>query len=100
MHTAQCHHRGREPSYPGPMLSLSLDVGARLAGILPDSMSDVAGEVIDQVRGNPALMRALIGIGVVTAGVFVFGVVKHAVKAALIGGLLSASAWWWFVSMR
>jgi hypothetical protein len=100
MHAAQCHRRGRRPSYPGSMLSLSLRVGTLVAGILPDSVSDVAGGIIDQVRGNPALMRALIGIGVVTAGIFVFGIVKHAFKSALIGGLLSAAAWWWFVTIR
>lgn len=55
---------------------------------------------LETVKANPTLMAILIGVGVLTAVIFVWGLFKHAVKAAVIGGLLSAGAWYWYFNIR
>jgi hypothetical protein len=31
---------------------------------------------------------------------FVWGIMKHAIKAAIIGGILSVGAWFWYFNIR
>jgi hypothetical protein len=57
-------------------------------------------ELIEQAKADPALLGILIAIGVVTALIFVWGIIKQAFKAAIIGGLLSAGAWYWYFNIR
>ncbi len=45
-------------------------------------------------------MWTLVGIGAFTALIFVFGIVKHAVKAAVLGAVLSVAAWIWYFNIR
>jgi Flp pilus assembly pilin Flp len=52
------------------------------------------------VQANPALLAALIGVGVVTALIFVWGVVKQFFKAAFFAALASAGAWYWYFNIR
>lgn len=80
------------------MLAIRLAVGAG-SGLLVAGVTR-AGEIIDQVRANPELQRILIGVGIVTAAIFVFGILKHAVKAAVIGGILCVVAWFWYFNIR
>lgn len=67
---------------------------------LPDDVVERADEIVNTVKANPVLLALLAVIGVVTAVVFLFGVVRQAFKAALLGGLLSAGAWYWYFSIR
>ena len=55
---------------------------------------------IDTVKANPVLMWTLIGVGIFTALVFVFGIIKQAFKAALLGAILSVGAWIWYFNIR
>lgn len=61
---------------------------------------DTVENLVETARAEPALLAILIGIGVLTAFIFVWGLVKHVVKAAVIGGLLSAGAWYWYFNIR
>jgi hypothetical protein len=74
---------------------------------LTDRLDDVVErgeEILDTVRteaeANPVFLGILIGIGALTALVFLWGIAKHAFKAALFGGLLSAAAWIWYFNIR
>jgi hypothetical protein len=69
-----------------------------MLGVLSQIVS-WAGEVIDRVRDHPELQRVLVGVGAVTATIFVVGIVKHAIRSAIIGGVLSAAAWFWYFSV-
>jgi hypothetical protein len=70
------------------------------AARLPSGMADWAGEIIEQVRANPGLARILLVIGVITAVIFVLGIVKHAFRSAFIGGALCVAAWIWYFNIR
>ncbi len=59
-----------------------------------------AEEIVEQVKADPTLQAMLVGIGVVTAMVFAWGVVKQAFRAALFGGALSVIAWVWYFNIR
>jgi len=67
---------------------------------LPGEVVERADEIVDTVKANPALLAVLAVVGVVTAVVFLFGVVRQAFKAAMFGGLLSAGAWYWYFTIR
>jgi len=64
------------------------------------TISENAGQIVDQVKANPQLLAILIGVGVLTAVLFVWGIMKHAIKAAIIGGILSVGAWFWYFNIR
>jgi hypothetical protein len=72
----------------------------RFLQTLPDDVAERADEIVDTVKANPALLATLAVIGVVTAVIFFFGVVRQAFRAALIGGALSAGAWYWYFTIR
>jgi hypothetical protein len=59
-----------------------------------------ADEIIETVKANPQLLAILIGVGVLTAVLFVWGIMKHAIKAAVFGGILSVAAWYWYFNIR
>ncbi|HUG74820.1 MAG TPA: hypothetical protein VMM81_04000 [Acidimicrobiia bacterium] len=80
------------------MLAIRLAIGAS-SGLLVAGVSR-AGEITDQVRANPELQRLLIGVGIVTAAIFVLGILKHAVRAAVIGGILCVAVWLWYFNLR
>ncbi len=67
---------------------------------LPDQVKDKAGDIVEQVKANPVLMWILVGVGALAALVFVIGIIKHAFKAALLAGLLSVGAWYWYFNIR
>lgn len=73
---------------------------SRLAQTVPQDIQDRADQIVDQVKANPKLMWALIGVGAFTALVFVFGIIKHAFKAAFLGAVLSVAAWVWYFNIR
>lgn len=67
---------------------------------IPDDLPERAGQIVDQVKANPVLLAMLIGVGVITAVVFLWGIVKQAFKAAIFAGLLSVGAWYWYFNIR
>jgi transposase len=67
---------------------------------IPDELPERAAQIVDEVKANPVLLAMLIGIGVITAAIFLFGIAKQAFKAAIVGGLLSAGAWYWYFNIR
>ena len=67
---------------------------------VPDEVRDKADEIVTTVKDNPQLAAMLAGVGVLTAALFVWGVVKQTVKAAVFGGVLSAGAWIWYFSLQ
>lgn len=60
---------------------------------------DIDGAV-ETVKANPVLAAILIGIGVITLAIFFWGIAKQAFKAAFIGAVLSAGAWFWYFNIR
>ena len=75
-------------------------VSSALLGVLPEDISSRAGEIAEQVRANPELLRILIGIGLTTASMFFIGIAKQALKAAFVGGAMSFIAWFWYFNIR
>lgn len=67
---------------------------------IPITIPENAEEIVDTVKANPVLAAVLIGVGLLTAFVFVWGIMKQAMKAAVFGGLLSAAAWYWYFNIR
>jgi hypothetical protein len=67
---------------------------------LPSGVPERADEIVETVKANPALAAMLIGVGILTAIVFVWGLTKQVFKAALFGGLLSVAAWYWYFNVR
>jgi Flp pilus assembly pilin Flp len=80
-------------------LQISDDVRER-ADELTEQVGDQLGQIVDQAKADPALLAILIAVGVITAIVFLWGVVKQVFKAALVAGLLSAGAWYWYFNIR
>ena len=54
----------------------------------------------DRMISLGKLAAILIGIGVLTALIFFWGVVKQVFKAAIVGAVLSAGAWYWYFNIR
>jgi len=67
---------------------------------IPDDLPERAGQIADQVKANPVLLAMLIGVGVLTALIFLWGIVRQAFKAAIFGGLLSVGSWYWYFNVR
>jgi len=59
-----------------------------------------AGEIVDQVKANPALLGLLIVIGLLTAFLFFWGLFKQTLKLAIFAGALSVAAWYWYFNVR
>jgi uncharacterized membrane protein len=77
------------------MFNLAIAVGG-LIERLPQNVQ----EGLETVKANPVLMWTLVGVGAVTALVFIIGLMKSAFKAAILGALLSAAAWIWYFKIR
>lgn len=67
---------------------------------ISQQVGDHLGQVVDQAKADPALLGILIAVGGITAVVFLWGLVKQVFKAALVAGLLSAGAWYWYFNIR
>ena len=57
-------------------------------------------QIVEAAKADPALLAVLIGVGVITAGIFFWGITKQVFKAALIGGVLSVAVWFWYFNIR
>ncbi len=77
------------------MLQLLYQVGE-----IVDQLPEDVQQGIETVKANPVLMWTLVGVGALTALIFVAGFIKHAVKAAVIGAVLSVAAWIWYFNIR
>ncbi len=67
---------------------------------IPDDLRERGAEIVAEVQANPALLVILVVIGVVSAMIFFWGVVKQLFKAAIFAGIASAGAWYWFFNIR
>ena len=67
---------------------------------IPITIPENAAEIVDQVKANPVLAAVLVGVGLLTAAVFAWGIMKQAMKAAIFGGLLSVATWYWYFNLR
>jgi len=61
---------------------------------------DTVTDFVETAKANPTLLKILIVIGVFTAVLFFWGVAKQAMKAMVIGGLLSFAAWYWYFNIH
>jgi hypothetical protein len=68
--------------------------------LIPEDLRDRADEIIETVKADPTLLAILIGVGVLTAAVFVWGIVRQFFKAAIFAGLASAGVWYWYFNVR
>ncbi len=71
-----------------------------IAQTIPQDIQEHVDEARDLVNSNPQLKWTLIGIGAFCALVFVFGIIKHAFKAAVLFAILSVAAWIWYFNIR
>ena len=67
---------------------------------LVDQLPEEVQQGIETVKANPTLMKILIGVGALTAVIFVVGIIKQAFKAAILGAVLSVAAWVWYFNIR
>ena len=65
-----------------------------------DTLVERGEELIEAAKADPVLAGVLIGVGVLTALIFVVGLGKQAFKAALVGAILSAGTWYWYFNIR
>jgi hypothetical protein len=63
---------------------------------MPEDLNERIEQGRRTISDNPVLAAVLIGVGVITALVFFFGIFKQAFKAAIFGAVLSAAAWIWY----
>ena len=69
-------------------------------GELLEQGKETVNQIVEAAKADPVLLAVLIGIGVITLGVFFWGIVKQVFKAALVAGLLSAAVWFWYFNVR
>lgn len=74
------------------MLESIATVVGGIADRIPEGVATWGGEIIDQVKESPVLLTAVAVVGIITALLVVFGIMKRSLKAAVIGGLLSVAA--------
>lgn len=67
---------------------------------VPAGVREQAAQIVEEIEANPTLAAILIGVGVLTALLFVWGIVKQFFKAAIFAGLASAGAWYWYFNIR
>ena len=58
------------------------------------------GETAEKIKAEPLLLAILIGVGVLTAIIFFWGITKQLFKAAIIAGALSVGSWIWYFNYR
>jgi hypothetical protein len=76
-----------------------LNLIVRLAQTIPPNIQEQGEEIVEKINSNPPLKWALLGIGAFCALVFLFGILKHAFKAALLFAILSVGAWVWYFNV-
>lgn len=68
--------------------------------LIPEDVRDRADEIIDTVKADPTLLAILVVVGLLTFGIFVWGITKQVFKAAIFAGLASAGIWYWYFNVR
>ena len=80
-----------------PLKMVTMRYGREVRGeVLGDALQQ---QFVETVKANPVLMWTLVGVGVFTALIFVFGILKHAFKAAFLFAILSVAAWIWYFNV-
>ena len=57
-------------------------------------------QIVEAAKTDPVLAAVLISVGVISLGIFFWGVAKQLFKAAIVAGLLSAGVWFWYFNIR
>ena len=70
------------------------------APTIPDDVLDQGKELLEAAKADPVLLAVLVGVGVITLGIFFWGIAKQLFKAAIIAGLLSVGVWYWYFNIR
>jgi hypothetical protein len=78
-----------------PAVYFAQTVPTEITDRLPD-----ADQIVGEVQANPALLAILVIVGLLTGMLFLWGIVKQAVKAAVFAGLASAGVWYWYFNIR
>jgi len=60
--------------------------------VVPEDVVEQGKEILDAAKADPVLLAVLIGVGVLTAGIFFWGITKQLFKAAIVAGLLSLAS--------
>jgi hypothetical protein len=68
--------------------------------LIPEDVRVRADEIIETVKADPTLLAILVVVGVLTLGIFLWGITKQVFKAALFAGLASAGTWYWYFNIR
>lgn len=61
---------------------------------------ETVNQIVEAAKADPALLAVLVGVGIITAVIFLWGLVKQVFKAAVVAGLLSAGVWFWYFNIR
>ncbi|MCJ7726912.1 MAG: hypothetical protein MUP76_11075 [Acidimicrobiia bacterium] len=65
-----------------------------------DTIVEQGKELVEAAKADPVLLAVLIGVGVITLGIFFWGISKQLFKAAIVAGLLSVGVWYWYFNIR
>ncbi len=57
-------------------------------------------EMLETAKAEPLLLAVLIGLSVLAAVVFFWGMAKRLFKSAIIAGVLGAGAWYWYFNIH
>jgi len=68
--------------------------------VVPEDVVEQGKEILDAAKADPVLLAVLIGVGVLTAGIFFWGITKQLFKAAIVAGLLSVGVWYWYFNIH
>jgi hypothetical protein len=84
----------------GPNLLTMLRLLMQTEELIPEDVRERADEIIDTVKADPTLLAILVVVGILTLGIFLWGITKQVFKAALFAGLASAGIWYWYFNIR
>jgi len=68
--------------------------------VVPEDVVEQGKEILEAAKADPVLLAVLIGVGVLTAGIFFWGITKQLFKAAIVAGLLSVGVWYWYFNIH
>ena len=81
------------------LLQTTTTLGDQLEDIV-DQGKETVNQIVEAAKADPLLLAVLIGVGVITAGIFIWGITKQLFKAAIVAGLLSVGVWYWYFNIR
>jgi len=74
--------------------------GKEIVGDVLGQVPEDLNQIVETAKAEPLLLAILIGVGVLAGIIFFWGIVKQLFKAAIVAGVLSAGAWYWYFNIR